>query len=316
MRRNVSLKKVIGIFVLSGMVFLLGACTAATKEPGESTAESRTDAENSETQTDDATEEAFAGSTATANEEPGIEDETAAVEEISLEEEAVEETQKLESLDGLDAGTILNPDQLELSDPGRYFTGMEIIEGDSVYERINGKSYQENPYISLDSLRYLKMLHYNFEGNIQVGEMIVNESIEDDILSIFQTLFEEKYEIQSMYLVDRYWTGNADDSDTASVDANNTSAFCYREITGGGNLSNHAYGLAVDINPQQNPYVSYSTGVPVWWHSNANDYIDREAGLEHMITHDDLAYQLFTEYGFEWGGDWNNPKDYQHFDKN
>ena len=137
-----------------------------------------------------------------------------------------------------------------------------------------------------------------------------------DVLEIFQALFLEKYEIQSMYLIDDYWTGDAEDSDTESVDANNTSAFCYREITGGGNMSNHAYGLAIDLNPQQNPYVSYRTGEPVWWHENANDYIDRDAGLPHMITHEDLAYELFTQHGFEWGGDWDSPKDYQHFEKN
>ena len=146
--------------------------------------------------------------------------------------------------------------------------------------------------------------------------MIVNESIQEDVLEIFQALFREEYEIQSMYLIDDYWTGDAEDSDTESVDANNTSAFCYREITGGGNMSNHAYGLAIDLNPQQNPYVSYRTGEPVWWHENANDYIDRDAGLPHMITHEDLAYELFTQHGFEWGGDWDSPKDYQHFEKN
>ena len=185
-----------------------------------------------------------------------------------------------------------------------------------MYERINGRSYRDNPHIGLEELRYLKMLHYNFDGQIQVGEMIVNESIQEDVLEIFQALLREEYEIQSMYLIDDYWTGDAEDSDTESVDANNTSAFCYREITGGGNMSNHAYGLAIDLNPQQNPYVSYRTGEPVWWHENANDYIDRDAGLPHMITHEDLAYELFTQHGFEWGGDWDSPKDYQHFEKN
>ena len=230
-------------------------------------------------------------------------------------EEEMEEAMVMESIENLDAGTVLALEELKLEDPGRYFTGTEIIEGDPVYERINGKSYYENPHIALEELRYLKMLHYNFDGEIQVGEMIVNAAIQEEVLDIFLELFGAKYEIRSMRLIDDFWTGNAEDSDTASVEANNTSAFCYRESTGGGNLSNHAYGLAIDLNPQQNPYISYSTGKAVWWHENANDYIDRDAGLPHMITHEDLAYELFTERGFEWGGDWNNPKDYQHFEK-
>ena len=275
------MRKAIAILILSGIVFIASACGAASTVP-EASAERN---EVSDSQGAEVPEP-----------EPEV------------------ETAKLEDLDGLEAGTVLDAAQLDL--PARYFTGTAIAEGDPVYERINGRSYRDNPHIGLEELRYLKMLHYNFDGQIQVGEMIVNESIQEDVLEIFQALFREEYEIQSMYLIDDYWTGDAEDSDTESVDANNTSAFCYREITGGGNMSNHAYGLAIDLNPQQNPYVSYGTGEPIWWHENANDYIDRDAGLPHMITHEDLAYELFTQHGFEWGGDWDSPKDYQHFEKN
>ena len=83
------------------------------------------------------------------------------------------------------------------------------------------------------------MLHYNFNHEIQVGEMIVNAAISRDVLSVFQELFAAEYEIQSMRLIDDYWTGDGDSSDSNSIDNNNTSAFCYRQITGGGNLSNH-----------------------------------------------------------------------------
>ena len=117
--------------------------------------------------------------------------------------------------------------------------------------------------------------------------MIVNKDIQDDVISIFKELFRSGYRIfESMYLIDNCWTGDAETSDSASIDENNTSAFCYREISGGGNLSNHAYGRAIDINPQQNPYVSYSSGSPKWEHSNANDYIKRDTGLPHVITHE------------------------------
>ena len=277
------MRKAIAILILSGIVFIASACRAASTVPE-----------------------------ASADRNEVSDSQSAEVPEPEPEAE----TAKLEDLDGLEAGTVLDAAQLDLTDPARYFTGTAIAEGDPVYERINGRSYRDNPHIGLEELRYLKMLHYNFDGQIQVGEMIVNESIQEDVLEIFQALFREEYEIKSMYLIDDYWTGDAEDSDTESVDANNTSAFCYREITGGGNMSNHAYGLAIDLNPQQNPYVSYGTGEPVWWHENANDYIDRDAGLPHMITHEDQAYELFTQHGFEWGGDWDSPKDYQHFEKN
>ena len=89
----------------------------------------------------------------------------------------------------------------------------------------------------------------------------------------------------------------------------------YRPATGSSKLSKHSYGRAIDINPQQNPYVSYSSGSPVWSHENANDYIDRTTGLPHVITENDVCYQIFTKYGFTWVGSWTNIKDYQHFQK-
>lgn len=175
---------------------------------------------------------------------------------------------------------------------------MEIEEGSEVYQRIYGRSYVDNPNIALGELRSLKLLHYNFDHEIQMGELIVNADLEEDCLEIFREFFEHEYEIQSMYLIDNYWTGDGETSDFTFIEANNTSAFCYREVTGGGRLSNHAFGRAIDINPQQNPYVSYSGGDPHWSHSNADDYIDRTTGYDHVITHEDLCYQIFMAHGF------------------
>ena len=222
----------------------------------------------------------------------------------------------LSDLTELEPGTILEESELDTFHISRYFTAREILEGDEIYQRIIGKSYRENPDIGLNELRYLTMLHYNFEGQIQVGEMIVNADIAMDVLNIFRRLFESRYEIQSMYLVDNYWTGDGNSTDTASIEVNNTSAFNYRPITGGGRLSNHALGRAIDINPQQNPYVWHNgDGSLGWSHTNASDYIDRTSGALHMITHEDFCYQIFSQYGFSWGGDWSDPIDYQHFEK-
>ncbi len=216
-------------------------------------------------------------------------------------------------MEHIPAGTLITQEQVDGNNLTQYFCSYSI--SDEIYQRINGKSYRENNDIGLEQLRYLKVLHYNFDHQLQMGELIVNADLAEDYLNIFRELFEAEYEIQSMYLIDNYWTGDGGTSDTASIEENNTSAFCYRTITGGTSLSNHALGRAIDINPQQNPYVSYSSGSPVWYHSNANDYIDRTTGLAHVIDHNDICYQIFTKYGFSWGGDWNSVKDYQHFEK-
>lgn len=218
------------------------------------------------------------------------------------------------SVDQLSPGQIIDSFQIQ-GNENMFFKAYEISEGDAVYNRIYGKSYYENENIGLQDLRYLKMLHYNFNHEVQVGEMIVNAAISNDVLSVFQELFAVGYEIQSMRLIDDFWTGDGDSSDSNSIDNNNTSAFCYRQITGGGNLSNHAYGRAIDINPQQNPYVWNSQGQLQWSHENASPYVDRTCGDPHVIVENDVCYNIFAKYGFSWGGLWSNPVDYQHFEK-
>lgn len=237
-----------------------------------------------------------------------------AAAEPMAESTAVFGEQEASNPDPFPAGAVL-PEGESAEELLGYFTISPITPGDAVYDRINQKSWQENPDIGLDELRYCKLLHYNFEGQIQVGELIVHQSIAEDVRSIFLELFAAGYQIQSMRLIDEYWTGDPEDSDTASVDANNSSAFCYRPATDGKKLSKHAYGKAIDINPQQNPYVSYASGFPRWYHENANAYIRRDTGLPHVITHEDTAFLVFSKYGFFWGGDWRVQKDYQHFQK-
>lgn len=213
-------------------------------------------------------------------------------------------------------GTIVSRDAINFDDLLQYFTISEIKENDPVYTRIHGKSYVENDDIALSDLRYIKVLHYNFDHQIQVGELIMNASVAEDVVKIFNELFRAEYEIHSMYLIDTFWTGNGHDSDTASVEANNSSGFCYRKVEGSDSLSNHALGLAFDLNPQQNPYVyTDKKGNTVCDHENAKEYINREETKDHMIYDSDPAVKFFGIYGFTWGGDYSKSKDYQHFEK-
>ena len=223
--------------------------------------------------------------------------------------------EKLTGIKNYSAGTVISSDKIDRDNLSQYFTSQTIEEGDSVYNRIYGQSYVDNSNIGLDDLRYLKMLHVNFDGEYQVGEMIVNADVASEVMEIFEILCAEGYEIYSMHLIDDYWAGDPDDSDWYSIDANNTSCFCYRTATGSGNLSKHALGRAIDINPQQNPYVTYdSDGVAHYSHDNASSYVyGRSSDTDHVITTSDRAYELFTDYGWTWGGNWSSPKDYQHF---
>lgn len=176
--------------------------------------------------------------------------------------------------------------------------------------RIQGKSYTPNEHILASDLSYLRMLHYGADGNTYVGEMIVNQEIETEVLEIFQALYENQYPIERMVLIDDY---NADDE--ASMEANNTSAFNYRTIAGSSKLSNHSYGMAIDLNPLYNPYVKTAADGSVFCQPQGGyAYADRTREFAYKIDKEDLAYQLFTQAGFTWGGNWNSVKDYQHFE--
>lgn len=180
---------------------------------------------------------------------------------------------------------------------------------DEIFERIDGKSYRENKYISVDELRYVHILHTDADGNVCQGELIVNEEIADDILDIFRELYNEKYPIESVKLVDEF-----DADDVKSMSANNTSAFNFRNIVNSDDISYHALGLAVDINPLYNPYIYVDVKKSIIQPLKGLKYTNRKSKSPYMIKEDDLCCKLFTEKGFTWGGSWDNPKDYQHFE--
>ena len=188
------------------------------------------------------------------------------------------------------------------------FTYSELPQ--DIVEKISGVSYVDNSNISLDELRYCKILYNDFDGNVQNGELICNEQIAQDLLEIFYELYNSGYQIESVKLIDEY-----DGDDTASMLANNTSCFNYRVVEGTQKLSKHAYGLAIDLNPFYNPYITYNKdGSQNISPAGSEAYADRDASFPYKIDENDLAYKLFTEHGFKWGGNWNSVKDYQHFE--
>lgn len=181
---------------------------------------------------------------------------------------------------------------------------------ESVIKRITGLSYADNCTVPYDELRYLKILYINFDGEASEGELICNKLIAQDLAEIFYELYQAAYPIEKIRLIDEY---GADD--TASMEDNNTSCFNFRLVAGSTHLSRHSLGLAIDINPLYNPYVSY---IPGDYHVSPESgaiYEDRSKDFIAKIDKDDLCYRLFTERGFFWGGDWKNIKDYQHFQK-
>ncbi|MBQ8710570.1 MAG: M15 family metallopeptidase [Bacteroidaceae bacterium] len=183
---------------------------------------------------------------------------------------------------------------------------------DAIFARMQGKSFKQNCTMPRASLRYLRVLHRNTEGKTQLGEIVCNQSIANDLLDIFRKLYEAGYKIERITLIDDY---NADDE--TSMRANNTSCFNFRVVSGTTKLSKHSQGLAIDINPLYNPYIHLNNGKVE--PATGKPYAYNRANLRNVkvpiIDTKDLCYRLFIQHGFRWGGAWKTVKDYQHFEK-
>ena len=187
----------------------------------------------------------------------------------------------------------------------------EAEKDTTLVKAINIVPSAEDIQVTYDDLCYVSVLHYNFKGIERTGELICNKAIAQDLVEIFYELYQNEYQIEQIRLVDEY-SGD----DTLSMMDNNTSCFNYRVVDGTSNLSKHAMGLAIDINPFFNPYVVYKNdGTTYISPQGSETYADRSKDFAYKIDENDLCYKLFKEHGFIWGGDWNSCKDYQHFQK-
>jgi D-alanyl-D-alanine carboxypeptidase len=160
--------------------------------------------------------------------------------------------------------------------------------------------------LGCERLRLLKFGYVAFDGQLQDGgEMVVMDAVADQVLQIFVALRARRFPIAKVRLMDHY---NGDDD--ASTADNNTSAFNVRQVAGGGGLSLHAFGAAIDLNPFQNPYVTYFGGRLRIDPPSATAFVSRKELRPGMA---EAVVDVFAEHGFvEWGGRWRTA-DYQHF---
>jgi poly-gamma-glutamate synthesis protein (capsule biosynthesis protein) len=172
-------------------------------------------------------------------------------------------------------------------------------------ERMSGVSWHRGCPVGFADLRLLSVEHWGFDGEVRRGRLVVHREEARPMLGVMRRLYRLRFPIRRMRLVDAY---GADDR--RSMAADNTSAFNCRFVAGTTRWSEHAYGRAIDVNPVENPYVTASgyvsppAGAP---------FARRSRRAEGLIHGDGPVVRAFAEAGWEWGGDWAWPKDYQHF---
>ena len=170
-----------------------------------------------------------------------------------------------------------------------------------------GGSWRQGCPVAVDELRWLELAHWDNEGEATTGVLVLHADHVDDVIGVFDRLFEARFPIQSMLPITDF-----DADDDASMRANNSSAFNCRVISGTNRWSQHAYGGAIDINPLVNPWVRGGRVDP----PEGAEYVDRTLDVPGLIVAGDVVTQAFADIGWGWGGDWNSTLDYQHFSHN
>lgn len=183
-------------------------------------------------------------------------------------------------------------------------------------EPLEGEPSQQSTWNELcpvptSNLRYVTVSFWGFDGIHHNGELIVAANEAENIVGVFRRLHAIRFPIEEMRIVTPL-----DVVARRTGDGNNTASYVCRQITGGTSFSEHAFGLAIDINPFQNPYQFDEVVIP----SLASAYLDRDNLRPGMIVRGDPAgdevIAAFADIGWRWGGDWFTLKDYQHFTRN
>lgn len=170
-------------------------------------------------------------------------------------------------------------------------------------QAMTGVTWREGCPVGPSDLRLVGVVHWTGGGRVAWGQVVVAASAVAPVIDAMKSAYEEGFVIERMQPMVNY---NGDDR--ASMADNNTSAFNCRESTGGGGWSAHALGVALDVNPVQNPYVRGELVLP----PAGVAHLDRthlEPGMLHASS---ALVKVLGAHGWGWGGKWRSLKDYQH----
>lgn len=162
--------------------------------------------------------------------------------------------------------------------------------------------------VAARDLDWIRLTFRGFDGKRHTGQLLVNHRASAAIVTVFKRLYAARWPLEQMHI-----TTKAEASAPPTGDGDNTSAFNCRPVRGQtSGFSQHAYGLAIDVDPFQNPYVKGERVLP----ELASWYLDRDRRAPGIITAGGPVVRAFHAVGWGWGGSWHGLKDYEHFSAN
>jgi hypothetical protein len=165
-------------------------------------------------------------------------------------------------------------------------------------------SYRAGCPVGPADLRTIRLAHWGFDGRVHDGAIVVHRRVAPRVVAVFRRLYDARFPLRRVEPVSAYRG-----SDDASMAADNTSGFNCRLVAGTRSWSMHAYGLAIDVNPVENPYVSGGRVSP----PAGRRYLDRGSERPGMAVEGGVLVRAFEAAGWSWGGRWRGTPDYQHF---
>jgi D-alanyl-D-alanine carboxypeptidase len=193
----------------------------------------------------------------------------------------------------------------QAADPG--FAGFAMKLPAPMREQLEGRFWRPGCPVALSDLRLLTVRHYGWDGDVTTGQVVVNTSVARPLISVFSRLYELKFPIRHLRFADLYGPGPTPPDTSGSFHCRPPAPSPCPGSKPGSSWSMHAYGLAVDLNPWENPYV----GCGISYHPDAKRYIDRTPLRKGMVT--PAVVRTFRSIGWGWGGDWTGVKDWMHF---
>lgn len=196
--------------------------------------------------------------------------------------------------------SIITVDELPPPADGRFHATVQAVPADVLAR----SSWTKACPIAAADLRYITVVFRGFDGRAHTGELLANARVADDLVTVFERLFAAGFPIERMRI-----SSAAQLNAPPTGDHNTTEVFACRQVRGRAGWSQHAYGLAVDLNPFQNPYHKGKVVLP----ELATAYLDRAEARPGMAQPREQAVQAFAAIGWKWGGDYRSLKDYMHF---
>ncbi len=160
--------------------------------------------------------------------------------------------------------------------------------------------------VDKSDLAYVTVSFWGFDERPHTGELLLNRSVALEVVTVFRALYRERWPLEEMRI-----TRKRELDAPPTGDGNNTGGFVCRASRSTTQWSEHAYGLAIDVNPFHNPYVRGDVVLP----ELALAYANREWRRPGMIRRGDVVTKAFARIGWGWGGDWESSKDWMHFSK-